>query len=94
MKRFARCGGILLVAVFGLSLASFAHYQLILPSDDYLTEGESTTLELQLVFTHPTGAIHSDSTQHESGAGTDPTSMDMETPVEFGVVHKLSLIHI
>ena len=88
MKRYAITTGLMLVAVLGLGLTSFAHYQMILPSDDYLTEGESTTLELQLIFTHPTGAIHSDSTQHESGAGTDPTSMDMEAPVEFGVLHK------
>jgi len=88
MKRFARCGGIVLAAVLGLGLASFAHYQMIFPSDDCLAEGESTTLDLQLIFTHPTGAIHSDSTLHESGAGADPTSMNMETPVEFGVLHK------
>jgi cobalt/nickel transport protein len=77
-----------LVTVLGLSLASFGHFQMILPSDDYLSEGDSKNLELQLIFTHPTGAIHSDDPQHHTGTGADPTSMDMEAPVEFGVLHK------
>jgi nickel transport protein len=88
MKRFKQHAGLTAAIVLGLSLSSFAHYQMILPSDDYLSEGENHTIELQLIFTHPNGAIHSDSTQHETGTSADPTSMDMEAPVEFGVLHK------
>jgi cobalt/nickel transport protein len=88
MKRFAQLAGIALVALFGLSLAAFPHYQLILPSDDYLAEGNNTTLELQLIFTHPTGAVHADTSGHHAGGAGDPTSMDMEPPVEFGLLHK------
>jgi len=88
MKRLTRLSMLTLVTVLGLSLASFGHFQMILPSDDYLGEGDSKNLELQLIFTHPTGAIHSDDPQYRTGTAADPTSMDMEAPVEFGVLHK------
>ena len=88
MKRLTRLSMLTLVTVLGLSLASFGHFQMILPSDDYLGEGDSKNLELQLIFTHPTGAIHADDSGHHAGGAGDPTSMNMAAPVEFGVLHK------
>lgn len=75
-----------LALVLGLSLASFGHFQMIYPSDDFISEGESNTIEIKLIFTHPGGAAHAGTAEHV--AAGDPTSMDMEKPRAFGVLHK------
>jgi cobalt/nickel transport protein len=60
-----------MMMVFGATAS--AHFQLILPSDDLITDGEDSEIELQLIFTHPSEASH---------------TMDMEKPDKFGVLHK------
>ncbi len=62
-----------LAVIVAYAASSMAHFQVILPSDDLIEEGESTSVELQLIFTHPAEASH---------------TMDMVKPVEFGVYHK------
>lgn len=66
---------LMLVCIFVLTISSvsFAHFQLILPSDDCIAEGEEKEVKLQLIFTHPMEASH---------------TMDMEQPKDFGVFHK------
>lgn len=62
-----------LMIVLMYATGSGAHFQMILPSTDFIQEGASNVIELQLVFTHPGEASH---------------SMDMARPLEFGVYHK------
>lgn len=64
-----------LALLLGLGLAAFGHFQMIYPSDDFISEGESNSLEIKLIFTHP-------------GMPADPVSMDMGKPQAFGVLHK------
>lgn len=51
-------------------LAAQAHFQMIIPSDDMVKQGESRTIELDLRFWHPFEGI----------------GMNMVKPVQFGVV--------
>lgn len=62
-----------LMAVLAFNLSASAHFQMILPSDDVIDSGESRTLDLQLIFTHPSEASH---------------TMEMAKPMSFGVYHK------
>jgi cobalt/nickel transport protein len=65
----------------GVSLGASAHFQLILPSDDCIAQGETKDLDLQLIFTHPMEASH---------------TMDMGLPADFGVLRngtKKSLVN-
>lgn len=62
-----------LMIVAAYSPGSMAHFQMLLPSDDFIDEGESNVIELQLIFTHPAEASH---------------TMDMDKPLGFGVYHK------
>jgi cobalt/nickel transport protein len=68
------------LALLGVSLAAFGHYQMVYPSDDFISEGDSNVIEIKLIFTHPGGGVH--------GEGEDPTSMDMPRPQAFGVLNK------
>jgi cobalt/nickel transport protein len=56
-----------------ISFNTSAHFQMILPSDELINDGEDTELRIQLIFTHPSEASH---------------TMDMEKPEIFGVLHK------
>jgi len=94
MNRMGKLTTLAMAAVLVMSFASFAHYQLILPSDDFLSEGDSRDVQIQLIFTHPTGAVHADDSGHHAGGEGDPTSMDMAAPVEFGVLHKGNRINL
>ncbi|NLL61176.1 MAG: DUF4198 domain-containing protein [Candidatus Atribacteria bacterium] len=62
-----------MLLIMGTAFSASAHFQVILPSDDLINDGESTELEIQLIFTHPSEASH---------------TMDMEKPELFGVLHK------
>jgi cobalt/nickel transport protein len=62
-----------LAIVLAYSVGSMAHFQVVLPSDDFIEEGESNAIELQLIFTHPAEAHH---------------TMNMDKPLKFGVYHK------
>lgn len=62
-----------IVLVLTLNLQAFAHFQMILPSIDVLEDEDNKTIELQLIFTHPSEASH---------------TMDMEMPRKFGVYHQ------
>jgi len=73
MKRITLLSVLVLVFALGISFSALAHFQLLLPSDDCIAEGESREVELQLIFTHPMEASH---------------TMDMEMPKDFGVFHK------
>lgn len=64
---------VVMVLSLAISLPVSAHFQLVLPSDDCIAEGESKELDLQLIFTHPMEACH---------------TMDMELPTDFGVFRK------
>ena len=70
-----KVGILSLALLLGLGLAAFGHFQMIYPSDDFISGDESNNLEIKLIFTHP-------------GAADDPTSMNMERPGGFGVLHK------
>ncbi len=59
--------------VLGFCGVTPAHFQLLLPSDDCISEGDSKEIKLQLIFTHPMEASH---------------TMNMDRPVVFGVLHK------
>lgn len=73
MKKIAYLMILAFVVVLSFASMTSAHFQLILPSDDLITEGEDSKLDIQLIFTHPSEASH---------------TMDMEKPVEFGVYRK------
>lgn len=62
-----------LAVIVAYSASSLAHFQMVLPSDDFIAEGEGNVIALQLIFTHPAEASH---------------TMDMAKPVKFGVYHK------
>lgn len=64
---------IAILLIIGTTFNASAHFQMILPSDDLINDGEDTELEIQLIFTHPSGASH---------------TMNMEKPELFGVLHK------
>lgn len=61
-----------MLATFGLGVcqSAFAHFQMIIPSDDMVTQDESRTLNLDIKFWHPF-----------EGHG-----MDMVKPAQFGVL--------
>ena len=61
-----------MLAAFGLSVSqsAFAHFQMIIPSDDMVTQDESRTVNLDIKFWHPF-----------EGHG-----MNMVKPVQFGVL--------
>lgn len=62
-----------LAIVLAYSASSMAHFQMILPSDDIIEEGESNEIDLHIIFTHPAEAHY---------------TMNMEKPLKFGVFHK------
>jgi cobalt/nickel transport protein len=62
-----------IVLVLGMTVVASAHFQMILPSDDMLTRGDSKEIDLDLLFTHPMSAAE---------------VMDMEQPNKFGVIYK------
>ncbi|KQC12021.1 MAG: ATP-dependent DNA ligase [Candidatus Cloacimonas sp. SDB] len=62
-----------LLVVMGVALNASAHFQLILPSDDLINDGEDTELEIQLIFSHPSEASH---------------TMNMEKPELFSVYRR------
>lgn len=62
-----------LLVTLGIASTASAHFQMVLPSDDLINDGEETKLEIQLLFTHPSEASH---------------TMNMEKPIKFGVLHK------
>jgi len=64
---------VMMLAGFGIVSVASAHFQLILPSNDLINEGEASEIELQLIFTHPSEASH---------------TMSMEKPAVFGVLHR------
>ena len=73
MKRFNKMFvASAMLAVFGLSAAqsAFAHFQMIIPSDDMVTQDESRDVNLDIKFWHPF-----------EGHG-----MDMVKPAQFGVL--------
>lgn len=72
-KRLSVLIMVMVFAVFGIVSTASAHFQMILPSDDLINEGEASEINLQLIFTHPSEASH---------------TMNMEKPEEFGVLHK------
>ncbi|HBK59709.1 MAG TPA: DUF4198 domain-containing protein, partial [Firmicutes bacterium] len=47
-----------LAVIVAYSANSVAHFQMVLPSDDLIEEGESNVIQLQLIFTHPAEASH------------------------------------
>lgn len=63
----------LVLMTFVMVSTASAHFQMILPSDDLINEGEDSEIDIQLIFTHPAEASH---------------TMDMEKPVSFGVLNK------
>jgi len=63
----------IMLAIFGIVPVSSAHFQMVLPSDDLINDGEESEINLQLIFTHPGEASH---------------TMNMEEPVVFGVLHR------
>lgn len=73
MKKCNILFALTLILVLGFGSTTSAHFQLILPSNDLINEGENTELEIQLIFTHPSEASH---------------TMDMEKPEMFGVLHR------
>ncbi len=73
MKKCNILFALTLIIVVGFVSIASAHFQIILPSDDLINDGENTELEIQLIFTHPSEASH---------------TMDMEKPEMFGVLHK------
>lgn len=73
MKRTTSILFISLILVVGMTLTASAHFQMILPSDDLVTQEEQKTIDLNLLFTHPMSAAE---------------VMDMEKPNKFGVIHK------
>ncbi|ADL12315.1 DUF4198 domain-containing protein [Acetohalobium arabaticum] len=72
MRRISSILLLSLILVLGVTVAASAHFQMILPSDDVVMQGEEREIDLDLVFTHPM-AGH---------------TMDMEKPAKFGVLHK------
>ncbi|SJZ35909.1 DUF4198 domain-containing protein [Selenihalanaerobacter shriftii] len=64
---------ITLVLIMGMTVIASAHFQMILPSDDMVSQGENRKVNLNLLFTHPMSAAE---------------VMDMEQPNKFGVLHK------
>lgn len=66
---------IIMVMVFVLvsSFTVSAHFQLILPTDETINQGEAEEIGIQLIFTHPMEASH---------------TMDMAKPAKFGVLNK------
>ncbi len=79
MKRAIR-NLFLTVMVLTLSAMGFSHFQMIYVTDDFVGEGESSNLEISLIFTHPGGSTHD--------TIADPLSMNMGNPVKFGVTNK------
>ncbi len=63
----------ILLLLFVFSLSTSAHFQMLLPSDEVVMQGEETTIDLNLLFTHPMSAEE---------------VMDMDKPVKFGVYHQ------
>jgi cobalt/nickel transport protein len=59
--------------IFILTLSVSAHFQLILPTDETISNGEAEEIGLQLIFTHPMEASH---------------TMEMNKPEKFAVVNK------
>ena len=64
---------VLMLAVFGAASTVSAHFQMILPSDDLINDGEDSEIDIQLIFTHPSEASH---------------TMNMGSPDHFGVFHR------
>jgi len=79
MKRGLK--SLLLVSlVLMFSVVGFSHFQMIYVNDDFIGEGESSNLDISLIFTHPGGSTHD--------TISDPLSMHMGQPVKFGVTNK------
>jgi cobalt/nickel transport protein len=72
----------IIVIVIGMliGIMSFSHFQMVYPADFYITEGETSNIELRLIFTHPGGSSHDEI--------ADPLSMNMGKPVRFAVLNK------
>jgi len=60
---------VIMTCMAGTAVPAFAHFQMIIPSDEIVSAGESRTLNLNLIFTHPF-----------EGMG-----LDMKSPARFGV---------
>ncbi len=60
---------VMMTGMVGAAAPAFAHFQMIIPSDEIVSAGESRTLNLDLMFTHPF-----------EGMG-----LDMKPPARFGV---------
>lgn len=71
--------GILLAfCTFGFVSPLWAHFQVILPSNNIVSQGGDTNLELKVLFTHP----------------FEQQLMDMERPRQFGVVIRSEKINL
>ncbi|MCU0587055.1 MAG: DUF4198 domain-containing protein [Syntrophobacteraceae bacterium] len=72
MPRLLFGSALVLALVAGLVPRAMAHFGVIIPSDDIVTQEDSRTLALEVKFIHP----------------METTYMEMEKPKRFGVFHK------
>ncbi|MBM7623921.1 DUF4198 domain-containing protein [Sporohalobacter salinus] len=73
MKKICSILMLSLILVLSITVVVSAHFQMILPSDDIVMQGDKREINLDLIFTHPMAASH---------------TMDMKKPQKFGVLHK------
>ncbi|HOO32073.1 MAG TPA: DUF4198 domain-containing protein [Thermotogota bacterium] len=68
------------IALALVASATFAHFQMIYTPDVFLSEDESSKIDLELIFTHPGGGTHD--------SIPEPLTMNMAQPTKFGVWNK------
>ncbi|UYP01048.1 DUF4198 domain-containing protein [Oceanotoga sp. DSM 15011] len=71
---------ILIIFSILMLITAFSHFQLVYTEKDFIGEGDSSNLDIQLIFTHPGGGTHD--------VISDPLSMNMGKPKKFGVWNK------